>query len=73
MYRLVCFEGLIGYLYHGCIGPARIPTVRDSRLDLIGVWIYPCLMVECLHVKSLLSSELAVLADSLHIENIFAI
>ena len=49
------------------------PTVRDSRLDLISVWTYPCLMVECLHVMSLLSLESAVLADSLPIENILTI
>ena len=49
-------------------------TVRDSRLDLIGVWTYPHLMVECLHVMSLLlSQELAILADNLSIENILAI
>jgi hypothetical protein len=40
------------------------PTVRDLRLNLIGVWIYARSMVECLH---------AVLADNLHIENILAI
>jgi hypothetical protein len=36
------------------------PTVRDIRLNLIGVWIYPRSMVECLHVTSLLSSESAI-------------
>ena len=49
------------------------PTIRDNRLDLIGLWIYSCLMVECLHVMSLLSLESAILADSLPIENILAI
>jgi hypothetical protein len=49
------------------------PTIRDNRLDLIGLWIYLCLMVECLHVMNLLSSESAVLVDSLLIENILAI
>ena len=48
-------------------------TIRDSRLDLIGVWTYPRLMVECLHVTSLLSLESAVFADSLPFENILAI
>ena len=48
-------------------------TVRDSRLDLIGVWTYPRLMVECLHVISLLSLESTVLAHNLPIENILAI
>jgi hypothetical protein len=33
------------------------PTVRDNWLDLIGLWICPCLMVECLHVMSLLSLD----------------
>ena len=47
------------------------PTIRDNILDLIGVWNYPRLMVECLHVMSLLSLELAVLDDSLPIENIY--
>ena len=49
------------------------PTVRDSRLDLMSVWTYPRLMVECLHVTGLLSSESTILADSPHIENILAI
>ena len=49
------------------------PTVGDSRLDLIGVQVYPCLMVECLHVMSLLSLESTILVDSLPIENILAI
>jgi hypothetical protein len=49
------------------------PTVRDIRLNLIGVWIYPRSIVECLHVTSLLSSESAVLANNPHIENILAI
>jgi len=48
------------------------PTVRDNRLDLIGLWIYPYLMVGCLHVTSLLSSESAMLADSPCIKNILA-
>ena len=48
-------------------------TVRDSRLDLVGVWTYPRLMVECLHVMSLLSLESTILVDSLPIENILAI
>ena len=47
------------------------PTIRDNRLDSIGVWIYPRIIVECLHVVSLLSLESAVLADSLPIENIY--
>jgi hypothetical protein len=47
------------------------PTVRDNRLDSIGVWIYPHLIVECLHVASLPSLEFVVLADSLPIENIY--
>jgi hypothetical protein len=70
-YRLVCFDGLT--CYHGCISPARIPTIRDGRLDLINVWTYPRLIVECLHVTRLLSSESAILADSLSFENILAI
>ena len=49
------------------------PTIGESRLDLIGVHVYPCFMVECLHVMSLLSLELAILADSLFVENILAI
>ena len=49
------------------------PTVRDNMLDSIGVWIYPRLIVECLHVASLLSLESTVLADNPHIENILAI
>jgi len=49
------------------------PTIRDNRLDLIGLWIYSCLMVECLHVMSLLSLESAILADILLIENTLAI
>ena len=73
-YRFVCFEGLTYYLYHGCIGPACIRTIRDGRLDLISVWTYPHLMVECLHVMSLLLSlESAILADNLPIANILAI
>ena len=73
MYIFVCFEGLTYYLYHSCIGLACIPTIRDNRLDSIGVWTYPRLMVECLHVMCLLSSGSAVLADSPYIENILAI
>ena len=72
-YRFVSFEGLICYLYHGCIGPAHIPTVRGGRLDLISVWTYPRSMVECLHATTLLSLESAILADSLYVENILAI
>ena len=53
--------------------PGSNPPVRDSRLDLISVWTYLRLMVECLHVMSLLSLELVILADSLPIENILAI
>jgi len=49
------------------------PTIRDNRLDLIGLWIYSCLMVECLHVMSLLSLKSAILADILLIENTLAI
>jgi hypothetical protein len=41
--------------------------------DLIGVWTYSRLMVECLHVMSLLLLESTVLADSLPMENILAI
>ena len=73
MHRFVCFEGLICYLYHGCIGPAHIPTVRGGRLDLIGVRTYPRLTVECLHATTLLSLESAILADSPYVENILAI
>ena len=50
---------------------ARTPTDRDNRLDSIGVWIYPRLIVECLHVASLPSLESAVLTDSLSVENIY--
>ena len=49
------------------------PTIRDNKLDLIGLWIYLCLMVKCLHVMNLLSSELAILVNSLLIENILTI
>jgi Ni,Fe-hydrogenase I cytochrome b subunit len=63
-YRSVCFEGLTCYLYHGCIGPARIPTIRDSRLVLISVWVYPWLMVERLSVTTLSSPKSAIWADS---------
>ena len=72
-YRFVCFEGLTCHLYHGCIGPACIPTIRDDILDLISVWTYPRSMVECLHATTLLSLESAILADNPYIENIFAI
>ena len=72
-YRFVCLAGLTSYLYHGCIGPARIPTVRDGRLDLISVWTYPRSMVECLHATTLLSLESAILADGPYVENILAI
>ena len=72
MHRFVCFEGLICYLYHGCIGPARIPTVRDGRLDLTGIWTYPCSTDECLCVTTLLSLESAILADNPYVENILA-
>ena len=69
----MCFEGLTCYLYHSCIGQARIPTVRDGRLDLISVWTYPRPTDECPYAMTLLSLELAVLADSPYIENILAI
>jgi len=72
-YRFVCFEGLTYFLYHGCISLARIPTVRDGRLDLISIWTYPRLIVECLHVSSLLSLESVVLADNLSFENVLVI
>jgi len=73
VHRFVCFEGLICYLYHGCIGPARIPTVRDGRLDLMSVWTYPHLTDECPYATTFLSPESAVLADSPYIKNILAI
>ena len=69
----MCFEGLTCYLYHSCIGLARIPTVRDGRLDLISVWTYPCLIVEFLHVTSFVSLESTVLANNLSFENVLAI
>ena len=47
------------------------PTVRDNRLDSIGILIYRRLIVECLHVASLPSLESVVLADSLPIKNIY--
>jgi hypothetical protein len=72
-YRFLCFEGLTCYLYHGCIGPARIPTVRDGRLDLISVWTYPHSTDECSYAMTLLSLESVVLADSPYIEDILAI
>ena len=71
-YRFICFEGLICYLYHGCIGPAHIPTVRDDRLDLTGIWTYPCSTDECLCVTTLLLLESAILADCPYVENILA-
>ena len=71
MNRFIFFEDLTCYLYHGCIGPAGIPTVRDVIFDLISVWTYPCLIVECLHVSSLLSLESVVLVDSLSFENTY--
>ena len=46
------------------------PTVKANRLDSIGVWIYPRLIVEYLHVTSLPSLESVVLVDSLPIKNI---
>ena len=49
------------------------PNVRDSRLDMISVWTYPRLKVECLHVMSLLAQESTILTDILPIENILAI
>ena len=49
------------------------PTIRDNRLDSIGLWICPCLMVECLHVMSLLPLESAILADGPLIENTLSI
>jgi hypothetical protein len=70
-YRFVCFEGLTCYLYHDCIGPARIPTIRDGKLDLISLWTYRRLTDECLYATTLHSLE--SLADSPYIENILAI
>ena len=72
-YRFICSEGLACYLYHGCISLALIPTIRDGRLYLISIWTYPRLIVECLHVMSLLSLESVVLADNLSFENVLAI
>ena len=72
-YRFVCFEGLIYYLYHGCIGSAHIPTVRDGRLDLISVSTYPHSTDGCLYAMTLLSLESAILTDSPYVENILAI
>ena len=71
--RSVYFKGLICYLYYGCHRSGQTPLLEIIRLDLIGLWICPCLMVECLHVMSLLSLESTILADSLFIENIMAI
>ena len=50
------------------------PTVRDNRLDLIGLWIYLCLMVDCLHVISLSFIYFGCLADSLnfHVYNVLS-
>ena len=72
-YRFICFEGLICYLYHGCISLAHILTNRDGRLDLKSVWTYPRSTVECLHATTLLSLESVILADSPYVENILAI
>ena len=36
------------------------PTDKDSRLDLIGVWVYTRFMVEWLHDMTLLSLESAI-------------
>jgi hypothetical protein len=72
-YRFICFEGLTYYVYHCCIDPSHIPTVRNGRLDLISVRTYPRLTDECLYATTLLSLELVVLADSPYIENILAI
>ena len=72
-YRFVCFEGLTCYLYHGCIGLAHIPTVRDGRLDLISVWMYTHSTDGCLYATTLLSLESAILANSPYVENILAI
>ena len=55
------------------IDPVEPPTVRDNRLDLIILWIYPCLMVECLHVMSLLPLESAILANGPPTEDTLAI
>jgi hypothetical protein len=49
------------------------PTVRDNRLDSIGIWIYLHLIVECSHIASLFSLELAILPDRQSFENILAI
>ena len=72
-YRFVCFEGLACYFYHGCIGPAHIPTIRDGRLDLISVWTYPHSTDGCMYATTLLSLESTILADSPYVENILAI
>ena len=72
-YRFVCFEGLTCYVYHGCIGSAHIPTVRDGRFNLKSVWTYPRSTVECLRATTLLSLESAILTDSPYVENILAI
>jgi hypothetical protein len=72
-YRFVRFEGLTCYLYHGCTGPTRIPTVRDGRLDLINVWTYPHSTDEGSDATTLLSLESIVLADISYIVDILAI
>ena len=72
-YRFVCLAGLTSYLYHGCIGPARIPTVRDGRLDLISVWTYPRSTDEYLYAMTLLSLESTILAHNPYAENILTI
>ena len=42
-------------------------------MDLISVWTYPRLIVECLHVMSFVSLESTVLANNLSFENVLAI
>ena len=73
MNGVVFFEGLICHLYYGCHRSSQTPLLEINRLDLIGLWICSCLMVECLDVMSPLSLESAILADSLPIENVLAI
>ena len=70
-YRSVFFEDLICYLYHGCIGVARTPLLEIICQIRLCVWIYKRLIVECLHVASLLSLESAILVDSLSFENTY--
>jgi hypothetical protein len=53
--------------------PARIPTVRDDRLDLISVWTYPHSKDEGLYATTLLPLESAILANSPYIKDILAI